>query len=359
VAEVQLAGEELATIGESHAEINHDDDDATSGDVTVLAIGGNEVVGVHSSAPNEGDTDEDEAGLALLCEESGNSSTESSSSAQTQLAFVCVGGEQTLPQEDCSGVVGAQASSSQSSITKDKRNGNETADASTDLADVCIRPEGEVAGTCSGLGVTVVHSESHSEISDTDGNSDTRDETGSTESSSYLLGVDLAGEQTLVISDPVAIAIPPDCPEEGSLLCLFLNQGTAFEIVGSAGSRQEAIHIDVLKAVGQIPGASLVLGHLGVSETLVQGQLGNQCPPGTIGTPPNCIKGGDECPEAFVLVDEECVRGEVGLRGGPRGGPPTLAFTGAGALPLLPLSLILGVGGASILAWDRRRGDTR
>lgn len=331
VAETSLAGNELVTVGKTNAQI--EDDGRASGDVVVLAVAGNEIVGAHSDS-RTGPEEDEVAPLDALCEESSGgvclgllfastSSSEtrrgSSAEADTALAFVCLGGTQTDPDATCDGPVGAGAATSHSSASRDADGGTAT-DQETALAEACLGPEGEVAGTCSGVGITAARSESHSSASG---------DRARTRRRSVLLGVEIAGEEQVTLTEPTAVSIPPGCPEDpGSLLCLFLNQGEEFVDAGFAASRQEALHIDVLTG-GSVPGSTLVLGHVGTAETRAH---------------------------ALRVAGDEGIAVEVaGESARPSGG--LLAFTGFGALQGVALAFLLTIGGAAAVAWDRRRWE--
>jgi len=232
--------------------------------------------------------------------------------------------------------VGAGVSENHSSITQDNTNGNTTADQATDVADVCVGPTGEdpITGTCSGLGASALHSESHSEA-----NSDT--ENGSTERSSYLLAVELGGAPLFQISDPTPIALPPGCPEGASLLCVYLNQGESFVYSGGAGSHQEGLHLSVLRAI--VGGEDLALGHVADAETLVE-NTGPACPPGA--TRADCVQTPLCPPGQHRDASGNCVDDQ-----GPRG----LADTGLDTLVAVAIALALMIMGANLVAWDRRR----
>jgi hypothetical protein len=349
IADVTLAGEPLAEVGSNNAAIN--DDGTASGDVVVLALLGEEVIGGHSECPAvdcEGGTASGGVAPGLLCEETAGgvcvgllfaettssvTNEESSATADQALAFACVGGTQEAPEENCDGFVGAGVSENHSSITQDNTNGNTTSDQATDVADVCVGPTGEdpLTGTCSGIGASALHSESHSEA-----NSETGP--GTTERSSYLLALELAGEQAITISDPIAIEVPPGCPAGGSLLCVYLNQGESFVYTGGGASRQEALHIAVL--AGAIDGADLVGGHVSDAETLAE-NTGPACPPGA--TRADCVP---LCPSGVeVMPDGTC----------PVQQPPGLPVTGMDTAIPLAVALTLMLMGAWLVAWDRRR----
>jgi hypothetical protein len=361
VADVNITDQDVVDAGSSHSQINSTESDDTSSDVTTLALFGEEVVGAHADSTG---TTEDEAGAQILCEESEGQlcagllfaravATEDADSAEAHgdsaLVFVCVGGDNPDPtnSEECgdAALLAIGAAQSSSDIQKDKNTGESSADAESSTADACVGGQDIVTGQCSGVGARLIESESHSSISDDNGNRTTEDDTGTTERSSTVVGLEAGGEDAVVIppSEPMDLSIPPGCPDDpGALICLFVNDGVSTTFVGGAGSRQEAVHFEFLHSP-QIPGGALLFAHLGVSETLVLGQVG-VCPPGTTGTPPNCKPITQDGPPPP----------------GPRGEPPGpfLPVTGFGGLGLLALCLILGTAGAGLLSWDRRRPVT-
>jgi len=326
VAEVSLAGNDLVDVGETNSQVN--DDGSSNGDVTVLAIGGQEIIGAHSDSTGPQSASSNPFGplcsgsggavcLQLLFADTNSSSsaTAAHSDATSQVAGVCLGGSGTTPQEACSGApVTVGVATTSSSIDRDKTTGAESATQTSDLANACVGGA-NADGVCSGVGADAVHSESSSSVN---GNQQAQ-----TTHSSYLANVELGGQSIVVISDPTAITIPPGCPPGTSLLCLFLNQSTENVSTGVAGSRQEAIHISVL--AGAVGGQDLVLSHLGVAESFVRF------------SPPTC-----------------CVVHHHPRAHGPRT-PPQLAFTGFGmGLPLAVLVFLVGAA-MTLLGLERRR----
>jgi hypothetical protein len=326
IAEVALAGQDLVELGSTNAQVN--DDGTSQGDVTVLAIGGQEIVGAHSDSEGEQSASFDP--FAPLCSGSGgaiclgllfadtNSTNEpeaSHSDASTSLALACVGGSGDNIGAACqSAPVTAGVSTSSSSIDRDKTTGAETATQQTDLANACVGGRTET-GTCSAVGIDAVHSESTSSV---DGNKQAQ-----TESSSYLADVQIAGQDFVVISDPTAITIPPGCPTGASLLCIFFNQGAMSVSTGQAGSRQEAVHISVLPGVAG--GSDVALAHLGIAESFVRW------------SPPH-ITIIDRC-EAFGICPH----------------PPRLAFTGFGMGMPLAVLVFLILSSTTLITLERRR----
>jgi hypothetical protein len=349
VADVDLVGEDLVEVGSTRSQIS--DDGRASGDVTVLAIGGEEIVGAHSDS-RSGPRDDDVAPFDQLCEGSGGdvclgllfASTSSrenaeSSSARSQaaLAFACLGGEQTSSRQACEGPVGAGVSTSDSRIQRDHGSGRTRARQTTSLADACVGPEGEVGGTCSGVGVELMTSESRSDSGDGTG-------PGSSQRKSWLAKVDVEGNPAVSITEPGALEVPPGCPAGRSLVCLYVNQGETFVFTGGGGSRQEVVHITALRKA--VDGADLVLGHLGSAETLARniaapGAEGPFGPPDGGPGPPNPLAGGLPGPESEPA--------------NPAPGDE-LAFTGGlNVAGLVAVALVLLAGGLQLLAWDRRR----
>lgn len=346
IIEAELAGGDLATVGRNDASI--EDDGTTHGDVVVLALLGSDIIAA-SSECNEVDCENtDGVAPGVLCAESGGSlcvgllfaettsttnSDSSSATADQALAYACVGGTQQSPDENCDGVVGAGVSENHSSITQDNTTGATQADQSTDVADVCLGGEDLLTGACGGVGVSALHSESHSTAESETG-------PGTTERSSYILALELAGEEAFAISDPAALSIPPDCPEP-SLVCIFVNQGEGFVYTGGGASRQEALHVDVLNAA--LGGADLVEAHVATAETLAE-NTGPACPPGS--TAAHCVRP-PVCPDTGVppMPDGSC----------PREPAPGLARTGLDIAVPIAVALALLVAGFQLVAWDRRR----
>jgi hypothetical protein len=335
VVSVDVAGEDAIDVGSTNAQV--EDDGRSSGDVTVLAIGGNEIVGAHSDS-RSGPENDTVAPLDALCEGSGGgvcvgllfadtTSTESqgSSSAESDaaLALACIGGTQTDSDAACDGQVGAGVATSNSEVTQDNETGDTTADQKTAVADACVGGE-DAEGVCSGLGAEVMSAQSHSEAPSEDG-------PGTTSSSSCTADIQAGGSGNCVIEDSEALELPPGCPAGQSLLCLYVNQGEAFVFTGGAGSHQEAVHISVLG--GAIEGSDLVTVHFADAETLA-----TNAGPADVGD--RGTGSGGPAPDVSA--------GGAGL-------PPELAFTGLQPLGLLAVVLLLAGAGAAMLALDRRR----
>jgi hypothetical protein len=336
VVSVDIAGDDAVDVGSTNAQV--EDDGRSSGDVTVLAIGGNEIVGAHSDS-RSGPENDSVAPVDALCEGSGGgvcvgllfadtTSTESqgSSSAESDaaLAFACIGGDQTDSDASCDGQVGAGVATSNSEVTQDNETGDTTADQKTAVADACVGGE-DASGVCSGIGAEVMSAQSHSEAPSEDG-------PGTTSSSSCTADLQIGGSANCLIEDSEALELPPGCPAGQSLLCLYVNQGEAFVFTGGAGSHQEAVHISVLG--GAIEGSDLVTAHFADAETLA-----TNAGPADVSD----VQVGSGGP-----ADPDVSAGGAGL-------PSELAFTGLQPLALLAVMVLLAGAGAAMLALDRRR----
>jgi hypothetical protein len=337
VVSVDIAGDDAVDVGSTNAQV--EDDGRSSGDVTVLAIGGNEIVGAHSDSQS-GPENDSVAPFDALCEGSGGgvcvgllfadtTSTESggSSSAESDaaLAFACIGGDQTDSDATCDGEVGAGAATSNSEVTQDNDTGETTADQKTAVADACVGGE-DTEGVCSGAGAEVMSAQSHSEAPSEEG-------PGTTSSSSCTADLQIGGSANCLIQDSEALELPPGCPAGQSLLCLYVNQGETFVFTGGAGSHQEAVHVSVLG--GAIEGSDLVTAHFSDAETLAT----NAGP----------------ADEPDVASEGAGTPGGADVSAGGAGLPPELAFTGLQPLALLAVVLLLAGAGGAMLALDRRR----
>jgi hypothetical protein len=262
VAELLVAGEDAVELGSTTSELH--DDGSSSSDVTVLALGGQEIVGSHSDSNGTEESSNDaaapicDASSGQLClgllyaKSSAHEDTDGSEAdSDTALAFVCAGGSNTDPEAECNGLADVGVSESNSSIERENKTGSTSADAESDLIDACLG--GHAAdGACSGIGAKAVHSESHSAA-------ESENEPGEASRDSYLLGLDLAGERHEVLGDPETLSVPPDCPDSGAA-CVFLNEGETHIRIGGASADQDVLHLVVkLPNLGNL--IELRLGH--------------------------------------------------------------------------------------------------
>jgi hypothetical protein len=334
IADVDLADGALADGSTTNAQI--DDSNHATGDATVLALLGSEIIGAHSDSA--GTTDEEFDILGPLCDATGgalcvqllwastsshNDGTTTSSESHTALVFVCLGGTATNADQPCDGPVGAGVGESHSGIVRDNATGDTTAAHESDAADVCLGGEDETSGLCSGLGVNALLSRSGSSSNP-----------AATTRSSQLLGVEALGENNPIVTDPTGLTILPDCPPGMGVACLYLNQGASALGLGSAGSRQEGLHLGVLD--------ELVLAHVSTAETFVAG--GAAGPTCNNGQP---IPADGVCPGS---LDKPPLQQVPGAGPGPRG----LSDTGLNMLVPLALALNLMVFGSLVIIWERR-----
>jgi hypothetical protein len=341
VADLDVLGEDAVDVASTNAEV--EDDGKASGDVTVLAIGGEEIVGAHSDS-RQGPENDSVAPFDALCEASDGgvcvgllfadtTSTEnedkSSAEADAALAFACIGGDQPDSDASCDGLLSAGVVTSNSQVTQNNKTGDTSAQQETTLADVCAGDENPETGACEGVGVEILRSESQSQAPSENGD-------GSSSRGSCTADIEAGGEGNCVIEDPQTLELPPGCPAGQSLLCLYLNQGETFVFTGGGASGQEALDARIVP--GAVEGNDLVGLHLATAETLatnVGAVLG-----GGGGPPDDGVLGGGGGPPA----------------GGGSGGsgPPELAFTGFDLVGLLAVLLVLALAGLAMLVLDRR-----
>jgi hypothetical protein len=327
IVEGGAAGQDVATVGDSKATV--EDDDSTRSDATLLALGGQEVLGTHADSDKEGEAHFGDP-LAPLCDGSSgqvclrvlyadawasDDGGTSRSRSQSGVADICLGGDDADPSADCSGPVSTGVAGSEGRAERDQRSGRTTASSSSDVADVCVQQD---PATGCALGADAVHSE---------GGSDSGGASASADRDSYLLALEAGGEERGRVGDPQAISLPPECPEGSSVLCVFLNQGESYVAKHVAGHAQEALHLSVL------PGNLDLVVELSRSESLVHNDGGEQ----------PARDAGDAPPPAGVGS------GGPGHPGTVAGVEGLLPNTGGVWSGLLALGL-LGVGAGALLA---------
>ena len=246
VVDIRLMDQEILRLSGTGATSSSD---GSASDVTVLSVLGHEVMGAH--ATSGGGTSTSETGYATescaasdgaLClallygrATASEDADSSSGSSDAALASLCAGGSQGDPTEQCDGPVGLTVGESHSRVSQDKGGPSAQADQWSSGVDICLGGE-NAQGTCDGLGATVLSAESHSSAApgSEDGDAD-----------ASTLTVEAQGEEQAAIDQPGTIAVPPDCPSDGSLVCLTLNDadsrakvpsGTALDVVlGTTG----------------------------------------------------------------------------------------------------------------------------
>lgn len=346
LVEGDLGDEELVRVGDNRATV--EDDDSTTAESTLIAIGGEEVIGASADSEGENrDAFDTEQVTQPVCEgsegqvclqvlyaeaEATEDGETSSSSSSSGVASACVGGDDATG-ETCTGPVETGVANSWAEAERDQRSGRTTAESESSIADVCLE-EDPATGTCA-VGASALYSA---------GSSDSGGASASADRESYLLALELGNEEQGRIGDPQDLSVPPECPDAESLLCLFLNQGETYVGDGVAGHAQEALHLDLL------PGNLDGVVHVARTETLVHND-GGESPAGGAGGPD-----GRE-------VLGAAASGGPGSPGAAAGGPVDTVAPATGVLPntggvwsgLIALAL-LGMGaGAFLMAYSRRR----
>ena len=322
--DVDAGDQEVAEVAGSDATLEDDDD--SSADATVLAVGGNEILGAHAESDG---TRKQSAGdpLAPVCSGSDNAlcvqllyadaeADHGRSEARSGVAAVCVGGTDD-DATDCDGQVGAGAVQSNGQVERNA-NGRTRASSGSSAANACLQQD-PLLGTCT-VGADALRSEGRS------------DSAGSASKDSQVLGAGLQGTTIADTDEPMAVALPPECTAPG-LLCLFLNQGETYVGASAAGHAVTALTATALDGS--------VLATLAHSETLVH-QVDR---PATANPGGPVTSGGPATPAPPAT-------GTPQAGGVPDGG--LLPNTGGVLSGLLMLGLF-GVGlGSLLVAWSRR-----
>lgn len=302
----------------------------TRSDATLLALGGQEILGAHASSDGP---HESHAGNPLqpVCDGSSGqvclqvlyadaSASRGHGAAQSGIARICLGGSNTDPTAACDGPVSAGVLTNEAQT--DRSHGRTTASSESDLADLCLTQPGTTG--CS-LSADTLHSQGRA---DSAGPSARR--------GSFLLGVQ-GGGQGGRVDQPTAIQLPPGCPPP-SALCAYLNQGETYLGHGVAGHAQDALKASVLP--GQPVEVDVLGGH---TETLVHPRAGT---PGTAPGVSGQSAGGPGHPATGTVAGEH-----AGLE--PLAG--LLPNTGGVWSGLLALGLLGVAAGSFLLSASRRR----
>lgn len=335
VLHIKLLGQEILVFGQADSSAN---DDGATADTTVLVVLGHEVMGAHS-ASEDGSGHSETGLLRETCSQTGGqacvallygqASTEddddhSHGDSDTAGATACLGGSDAAdPNGTCDGPVGATVLDTHSASDRDKLNNTADAYESSNGVTLCLGGENE-DGVCETFGLVLLHSESESHA---------RPGEAEAEGQSYVIGVDQGGERTPYIEDETAIALPPDCPDGGSIICLLLNEDDTKAIADGIGNDTKVLGGDIL------PG-------------ILEGDNGGDLDEGDVGTTATAAEDAEEEPEPPVVKPE-----------GPRERSPgvqadqgsQLPFTGMDTSTMLGIALMLLVSGAGILILAARR----
>lgn len=266
---VTVGGNDVAGVGQNTATTRNDD--STKADSTLLALGGQEVLGAHADSRKSGESHVGDP-LQPLCDNSdgavclevlyadataSDDGTTSHSLSRSGIANACIGGDSTDPTAGCDGPVAVGVGRSSAESHRDQRTGRTTASSRSGLADVCLQQPGGTDGCA--LGADALQSR---------GDADSGGAKPSASRSSSLLGVTAGGKQQGNYDTPTAIAIQPGCASP-SLVCAYLNQGETYLGDHLAGTAQDAL------AAGLLPGTPLAVdANLSHAETLVHNDGG-------------------------------------------------------------------------------------
>jgi len=302
----------------------------TRSDTTLLALGGQEILGAHASSDGP---HESHAGNPLqpLCDGSSGQvclqvlyadayASNGHGLAQSGIARVCLGGSKTDPTASCDGPLSAGLLTNEART--DRSHGRTTASSQSDLADLCLTQPGTTGCT---LSADALHSRG------TAGSAGPSARRGS-----FLLGVQ-GGGQGGRVDQPTAIQLPPGCPPP-SALCAYLNQGETYLGHGIAGHAQDALKASLLP--GQPVEVDVLGGH---TETLVHPQA---VAPGNAPGVSGLSAGGPGHPATGTVAGEHAALAPLaGL----------LPNTGGVWSGLLTLGLLGVAAGSFLLAASRRR----
>jgi hypothetical protein len=343
VGHAEVPDQDLADVGAGNSTVN--DDDSTTADSTLLAIGGQEVIGSHASSDgaNEGhgqvpgttplcEQSDGQACLDLLYADSYATENDGSSSSRTSsgVANLCLGGADKTG-ESCDAPAQVLVAGSRSSAHRDKATGRTTTSSDAGLVGVCLQRD-PVLHTCT-VSADVLSSDG---AADSDGTASRHSDVANLAVTSPpgfpglpdLPGLPLPGTPLPDApsgSQPFAFSVPMDCATP-SLVCIFGNQGETYFGHQLAGTAQTALDLSALDETVQID-----IAH---SETLAHNDGGR--PP--VVSPPTA-------PQSHTPIVHKAKQVVDGI----------LPNTGGVWSGLLALGLGLFAVGAIAAAWDRRR----
>ncbi|MDQ6934019.1 MAG: hypothetical protein M3130_01775 [Actinomycetota bacterium] len=334
-----LAGKSLVRIGDSKSTIN--DNNSSSADTTLLAVGGQEIAGSH--ARSNGKRYDSTNPLLPVCTGTGgkvcisllydyatatNSGNSSDSSSGAGLAGVCLGGTDTtgLPQ-NCNGPVKAGIANAYSGAHRNHSTGRTTAYSNSDVANLCVNPTPTNEGCLLGATALSSHGKADSNRSASRGSS--------------LAGVQINGTNHPVVTGPLAIAVPPGCTTP-SLVCAFFNQGETYFGPQLAGTAQNALEVTALTFPGMPSLVAVTAAH---SETLVH----NAGAAPTHVTPPQAGHEPGDNADTTAPKDADNAGAVASALGS------VLPNTGGVWSGLLAIAFLMLGMGAALLTWERRR----
>ncbi len=336
VGHVTVGGQDVLGVGSDKATVK--DDDSTEADSTLLAVGGQEIVGAHAKSDGGPTSSHGGAPEIPVCEQSDgalcldllysdawadDNGTTSDSRSQSGLANLCLGGIDNTG-ETCDGGATVDLAASRSSAHRNQQSGRTTGTAQSGLANVCVQREGDACTVTADAISSYGHSDSD----------------GSASRSSQVLNFSLAGNAAGAPNDAFAIAVPEPVPggevdcthptTPPTLLCVFGNQGETYfgdNVVGTSQTALDAMGFD-----------QNLLANFAHTETLVHDDGGEAVvlPPSNPNSPDNPTSPAH--PRPVTQVDDGVLPNTGGVWSG-----------------LLGIGLALFGLGAVATAWDRRR----
>lgn len=320
VVEVDLGDQDVVDVARSEASIGNDD--RAKSNATLLALGGQEIIGTQADSDGEGASHAGDP-LAALCEGSegqlclrvlfadayaDEDAGRSEALSQTGVADVCLGGNSSDQRAECEGPVGAKVAASKAHTERDKSDGRTNSRSESAVVDVCVGPEDE---TCA-VGAEVLKAESAASSA------------GKTNGESTVVGVELGNEEVVSLNEEAELEVQPGCAEP-SLVCAAANQGEATVTEGLAKQSQDALNVVVLPDTVGID--------LGISRTEASATAGSPAAGG------ETAQGGPGTPEGGELEESAGI----------------LPNTGGVWSGLLSLALGAMAAGSFLLARNRRR----
>ena len=349
---VGIGEREVVDLAESGSRI--DSEDGGHADSTLLAVGGQEVIGTHTGP---GSNREAHAGdpLAQLCEGSNGllclgllyadayswtSEDASDARAQNGVLHACLGGEDGAERSaSCSGPVEAGVIESSARSHRATKSGRTSSESESHVADACVSPDD--AGCA--VGATVLQSRSSS-----DSGTSTEADDSATDGDSTPATVTLGGTEIAPADDPASLEVPPGCAAP-VLVCLDLNESSSSAGDDAVSDERTAADADALTGTPAVVGADVAQS--GTAAANDGGEAADD----------EAADGHEGDAEAQVAGVEAAAGGGPGRPGAAAGSPLAEALdtilpnTGGVASGLLAGAVLLLGGGVLVLARRRAR----
>jgi len=344
VGHVTLGGNDLADVASGKSTVN--DNDSTSADSTLLAIGGTEIIGSHADSSNGPSEDHGAFPSNPFCSSTGgmfcvdllysdsyatDDGSSSSSRTRNGVANACIGGDDPSGTT-CSGVLGTGVASANSGAHRNQTTGRTTATSDSSVFEVCVQNDP----------VTGCQVKADVLSSDGQASSDSpRSASRHSRVANLVIGGTAVPVGPITSTEPFGISVPMDCPASESVLCVFGNQGETYLGQDLAGTSQTALDIFGLR--GTPLELDVSLAH---SETLAHNDGGT-----TVVSPPT----GDNPPAPTTKDAKDAEGAKATSADEAASADGVLPNTGGVWSGLLSIGLLLAGAGAIALAWARRR----